>query len=105
MDDDQRIAAVLDTIGDARARRVLAAVGRDPCSAKELAEELDLSLPTVYRRLESLREQELVTARTLVAENGNHYEVFECNFNSTVISLEDDEYSVRVYREDEPTEA
>jgi hypothetical protein len=31
--------------------------------------------------------------------------VFECNFNSTVISLEDDEYSVRVYREDELTEA
>jgi DNA-binding transcriptional ArsR family regulator len=105
MDDDQSIAAVLDTIGDAQARRVLAAVGREACSAKELATELDLSLPTVYRRLESLREQDLVTAHTLVAENGNHYEVFECNFNSTVISLEEDEYSVQIYREDELTEA
>jgi hypothetical protein len=26
--------------------------------------------------------------------------VFECNFNSTVISLDDDEYNVRIYRED-----
>lgn len=100
MDDDQTIEEVLDTIGDTEARRVLAAVSRDSRSAKELGEELNLSLPTVYRRLEILQEHNLVTSRTLVAENGNHYKVFECNFNSTVISLDDDEYNVRIYRED-----
>lgn len=100
MDDDQTIEEILDTIGDTEARRVLAAVSRDTLSAKELGEELDLSLPTVYRRLEILQEHDLVTSRTLVAENGNHYKVFECNFNSTVISLDDDEYNVRIYRED-----
>lgn len=100
MDDDQTIEEVLDTIGDTEARRVLAAVSRDSRSAKELGEELDLSLPTVYRRLEILQEHNLVTSRTLVAENGNHYKVFECNFNSTVISLDDDEYNIRIYRED-----
>jgi predicted transcriptional regulator len=100
MDDDQTIEEVLDTIGDTEARRVLAAVSQDSLSAKELGEELDLSLPTVYRRLEILQEHDLVTSRTLVAENGNHYKVFECNFNSTVISLDDDEYNIRIYRED-----
>ena len=97
-DDDRSIEEILDTIGDKHARRVLSAISREPKSAKELSEECDLSLPTVYRRIEMLEEYKLVTDRTLVAEDGNHYKVFESNFESTVISLEDDEYKVRIYR-------
>ncbi|WP_226011718.1 ArsR/SmtB family transcription factor [Halomicrobium salinisoli] len=100
MDDEQSIEEILDTIGDQHARRVLAAISRDPKSAKELAEECDLSLPTVYRRIEMLDEYDLVTDRTLVAEDGNHYKVYESNFESTVISLEEDQYRVRIYREE-----
>ena len=100
MDDDRRIEEVLDTIGDQHARRVLAAISREPKSAKQLAGECDLSLPTVYRRIEILEDHDLVKDRTLVAEDGNHYKVYESNFESTVISLEDDEYRVRIYREE-----
>jgi predicted transcriptional regulator len=96
--DDKPIEEILDTIGDEHARSVLAAISGEPHSAKELAEECDLSLPTVYRRLEILEEYDLVTDRTLVADDGNHYKVYESNFESTVISLEDDEYKVRIYR-------
>jgi len=98
--DDRSIEEILDTIGDQHAREVLAAISRESQSAKELAEECDLSLPTVYRRIEMLNEYDLVTDRTLVAEDGNHYKVYESNFESTVISLEDDEYRVRIYREE-----
>jgi len=35
-----------------------------------------------------------------VADDGNHYKVYESNFESTVISLEEDEYRVRIYREE-----
>ena len=100
MDDDRSIEEVLDTIGDRHARHVLAAISRDPKSAKELAEECDLSLPTVYRRIEMLEEYDLIDDQTLVADDGNHYKVYESNFESTVISLEDDEYRVRIYREE-----
>lgn len=100
MDDEKSIEEILDTIGDQHARRVLAAISREPQSAKELAEECDMSLPTVYRRIEMLTEYELVKDRTLVADDGNHYKVYESNFESTVISLEDDEYKVRIYREE-----
>ena len=58
----------------------------------------DLSLPTIYRRLELLEEHDLVDERTTVAEDGNHYNIYECNFDSTVIQLEDEEYKVRIYR-------
>lgn len=100
MDDNRSIEEILDTIGDRHARRVLAAISREPRSAKELAEECDLSLPTVYRRIEMLEEYDLVTDQTLVADDGNHYKVYESNFESTVISLEDDEYKVKIYREE-----
>lgn len=96
---DPTVEEILDTIGDRSARSILAAIGEKPQSAKELANQLDLSLPTVYRRLEVLQEHNLVTTKTLVAEDGNHYDVYESNFNSTVISLEGDEYDIRVFRQ------
>ncbi|MDG5777438.1 helix-turn-helix domain-containing protein [Haloarculaceae archaeon H-GB2-1] len=95
---ERTIEEILDTIGDQHARRVLAAISREPKSAKELEEECNLSLPTVYRRIEMLDEHDLVTDRTLVADDGNHYKVFESNFDSTLISLEDEEYEVQIYR-------
>jgi DNA-binding transcriptional ArsR family regulator len=100
VENERRIEDILDTIGDEHARTVLAAISRQPRSAKELAAECDLSLPTIYRRLELLQEQELVVEETAVADDGNHYNVYECNFDSTVIQLEDDEYKVRIYRRD-----
>jgi DNA-binding transcriptional ArsR family regulator len=98
VDEDKSIEEILDTIGDEHARTVLASISLEPRSAKELADTCDLSLPTIYRRLELLEEHELVDQETVVAEDGNHYNVYECNFDSTVITLEDDEYQVRIYR-------
>jgi predicted transcriptional regulator len=97
--DGDPIEDVLDTIGDRRARHVLASIAHEPRSAKEIAEELDLSLPTVYRRIEELEDFSLVEGRTEIAADGNHYRVFECTFDSTVISLDDGEYEVKIFRE------
>lgn len=90
---------LLDTIGDEYARQILAALGQEARTAKELAEKCDISLPTVYRRLERLGEHDLVTTKTLVREDGNEYSVYETNFESTLISLQEEGYEVRVYRE------
>lgn len=100
MAEDRPIEEVLDTIGDEKARDVLAAISEESRSAKELGEALDMSLPTVYRRIEMLEENNLVRSSTYVAEDGNHYDVYESNFDSTVIRLEDDEYDVRIYRKE-----
>jgi predicted transcriptional regulator len=99
VDENRPIEEVLDTIGDQYARRILASVSREPKSVKELAAECDMSMPTVYRRIETLEEHDLVTDRTLVTEDGNQYKVYESNFESTVIALQDDQYRVRIYRE------
>ena len=97
MDADRSVEDVLDTMGDDYAREILASLSREPKPAKELAETCDISLPTVYRRLEQLQQQALVTSHPETDEAGNDFQLYECNFDSTVISL-DGEYDVRVYR-------
>jgi predicted transcriptional regulator len=100
VDEERTIEEVLNTIGDEHARTVLAAISREPRPAKDLAEACDLSLPTIYRRIELLQEHNLIEERTAVADDGNHFKVYECNFDSTVITLEEDEYKVRIYRKE-----
>lgn len=100
MEDKRPIEEILDTMGDEHARRILAALSGEPQSAKELSESVDLSEPTVYRRLKLLQDHDLVASQTLVADDGNHYEQYRCNFNSTVISLSGSDYDVQIYREE-----
>ena len=99
VDDSRTVEEMLNAIGDERARDLLAAVATNPRPAKELADACDMSLPTVYRRLGLLEDYDLVTERTKVADDGNHYNVYDCNFDSTVIKLDEEGgYDVRVYR-------
>ncbi|GAB7095316.1 winged helix-turn-helix domain-containing protein [Halolamina litorea] len=92
---------LLDTLGDGRARRILAEVAQRPASVKELTERLDFSRATIYRRIEELRGHGLVDERTFVADDGNHYSEYRSDFGGTVVSLEDEEYDVRVFQSDE----
>lgn len=95
-DEEQSVEEILDALGDAEARRILATINLEALSAKEIGERLDLSLPTVYRRLDMLESRDLVVAQTLVAENGNHYKVYECNFESTVITLDGEQFKAEI---------
>lgn len=98
MSDERPIEDILDTMGDQHARRVLIALSQNQLSAKDLKNETGLSLPTIYRRIEMLKEHDLVSEKTIVADDGNHYRVFEVNFDSTLIRLSNDAFDVRIYR-------
>lgn len=101
-DEESRpVEEVLDAIGDPYAREVLAEVCRQPTSAKEIADALGHSRETVYRRLNLLQDHDLVSARLEIAKDGNHYQIYESAFDSVLISVEDDEYDVRIYRRDD----
>ena len=98
---ESSIETVLDTIGDKYAREVLLEICREPQSAKELAAELDHSLQTVYRRIDILEANELITSQIQIEKDGNHHQVYDSNFDSVLISMEDDDYDVRIYRRDD----
>lgn len=100
MADDQPIEDFLDILGDRCAREILEVLGRKPQSAQEMSNQIDFSRATVYRRLETLEGHDLVKSRTMVSDDGNHYKLYESNFDSAVVTLTDDGYDVQIIQDD-----
>ncbi|MFB6079269.1 MAG: ArsR/SmtB family transcription factor [Halarchaeum sp.] len=94
--DVSRAGDVLDALGDERSREILAALSEQSRSAKALSAALDVSLPTVYRRLDALEECGLVTTRTAMDGDGNHYQRYVCALSELSVALDDGEYDVDV---------
>lgn len=95
------VEKVLDTIGDEYARDVLAMICDKAYSAQEIVDHLDHSENTVYRRINTLKEHDLVETNTKIVADGNHYQVHEAAFDSVVISVDDEEYDLEIYRRGE----
>jgi len=67
-------------------------------SAAQLAERCEASPPTVYRRLDRLREEELVAAAQQLDPEGHHYEVFSARLARLEVELDDGDYEVEIER-------
>lgn len=100
VDDDRTVATVAGLLGDDCARTILEATTTEPRSAEELEERCDVSLPTIYRRLETLVEFDLLEEHTRADPDGHHYTVYEARVERVVLELEDDGFSIRVTRRD-----
>ncbi|KAB1188863.1 MULTISPECIES: winged helix-turn-helix domain-containing protein [Haloferax] len=94
MDGSVASTELLDVLGDTESRALLVALRRESQSAKELGETVNLSLPTVYRRLDRLGEHGLVASTTEVRSDGTHYRQYECTFDQTTVSLSADGFCV-----------
>ena len=89
---------VFDVLGDEEARRLLAAANLEPVSAQELADGLDVSEATVYRRVDACTEYDLLVERTRVDDDGNHYTVYETKLQRACFEIDGGGYDVNVER-------
>lgn len=87
---------VFDILGDEEARRILAAADVEPVSAGELADGLDVSEATVYRRVDACTEYDLLAERTRVDDSGNHYTVYETTLQRACVEIESGGYDVNI---------
>lgn len=71
-------------------------------SAKQLAERCDMSEPTVYRRINLLREHELVEAQRKVETGGNDYNLYVATLSGFSLRLEDGSFESSLDRVAEP---
>lgn len=101
---DPPSTAILDLLGDAYARAILLATVERPMSAKELTRELDMSQPTVSRRLGRLKELGLVVEVTRLDPAGHHASVYRSAVDELTVCLDDGCFAVRVERHQDPSD-
>jgi len=100
--EDADPAELLALLDDEYARAILTETSVEPMSASTLSDRCDASLPTIYRRLDRLGESQLISERTKIAEDGNHYSVYEANLESVALTIDDGSLDVEVqYRDDD----
>lgn len=85
---------VFDVFGDSLARRILVLASERPVSADDLAEQLDVSRPTIYRRVNALADYDLLTEQQQLDADGNHYQTVETTLKQIVFEIEDGGYNV-----------
>ncbi|SEH67053.1 Helix-turn-helix domain-containing protein [Halopenitus malekzadehii] len=99
MSEDSEIEDLLEVLDDEFARGILIETSIQPMSAKDLAEACDASLPTIYRRIDRLSEQDLLAERKKFRDEGRHYSVYEATLSRLTIELTDGEFSADVVTE------
>lgn len=95
-----------ETIGgllaDPTARTILEETSQEPMTARTLGERCEASRPTVYRRLDDLRECDLLVERTRVdAEDGHHRTVYATNLRRITVDVDGGSLEVSVDRRED----
>jgi predicted transcriptional regulator len=98
---DDSAGDVLELLGKRRVREILAATSREPLSAKELSEECDVAVSTIYRRVEDMVATDLLVERTRIEADGSHHSVYEANIEHLGVDVDDGTIDVEMHvRED-----
>lgn len=95
--------SIFDLLGDKCTRRILAKLTQDPLSAKNLADECNVSLTTIYRRIHALQKYKLIQERTKISQTGSHYSTYKTNVEEINIEVGDGGMTVELELRDEPS--
>lgn len=87
---------ILDVFGDPIARATLVLANGEPVSVKAVADDLDVSPPTIYRRIDPLVDANLLQESRRIDQNGNQRKVYETLLDEVTFTIEDDSYSVDI---------
>ncbi|AGB30346.1 putative transcriptional regulator [Natrinema pellirubrum DSM 15624] len=97
--DVETVGALLE---DPTVRTILTQTSQEPMSATTLSTHCDASQPTVYRRLEDLRECGLLVERTRPDPDGGHHRtVYSTNLERITADLEGGELTLRIERRED----
>jgi len=92
------VSTLLAVLDDEGTREVLEAVDGDPQSAAELSKRCEVTVSTVYRRLERLASVGLVEERTRARSDGHHESVYVAALDELSVRLRDGELECDVER-------
>lgn len=90
MSEDTDVEAVGTLLADPTARTILVETSQEPMSVNTLEAHCEASEATIYRRLEDLREHDLVAERTRPdVEGGHHRQVYAATPRRITVEVSD----------------
>lgn len=96
--EESDLNAVVSLLEDDNARMILKTTSVDPCSQAELAERLEVSLPTVSRRIDDLEDAGLIEEQTRLRSDGHHDSVYVARLDRFEVRLRDGELEYDLQR-------
>lgn len=84
---DEDISAIMGALTDASARAIVATIGDEPLSARELSARCDLSLSTTYRKVNELSQLGLLEEEVRIGLDGKHINVYQCPYKAINVAL------------------
>jgi AcrR family transcriptional regulator len=100
VNDDDDTAALAGLLEDDCARTILVATKREAMSVSELADACGVSEPTVYRRLDDIREFGLVEEAVELDADGHHRNVYRATVSEVTFDVDADGVAVAVARDE-----
>ena len=84
-----RPEVLVEALGDAYARRVLATMVRKARAVKDISQETELPLPTTYRHVNRLLDQGLVVVeRSAFTPDGKRFELYRSRVRAARIEMD-----------------
>lgn len=104
MGDDGDVSRVVDLLSDEYARGILHHAREEPRSVDALSEACDAAPSTIYRRVERLREEDLLEVHQQLDPDGHHYKEYAAKLDEVSITLDADGFSVEIDRGEAPAD-
>lgn len=92
---------IFEALADETMAAILARTTERERSAEELADAVDASPSTVYRRIETLVDEGLLIERLQLDRDGNHYHVYRAAIERVEARLEDGTIEIHVERRED----
>lgn len=100
-DADPDVETVAGLLEDRTVRTILIETSQTPMSANTLKERCEASGPTIYRRLDRLRDADFIIERTRPdPDGGHHHKVYEPNLDRITITLRNGSLSAQITRKE-----
>jgi len=94
-------AEIFQILADEYARKILLAADHGPKTAKTLSEECNASLTTIYRRVSTLQDHDLIEERNTVDTDGSHRSEFQTSLEELHVDITDGQLSLTLETRDE----
>jgi hypothetical protein len=92
---------IFDLLADDYSRQILVAADTQPRTAKDLSDVCDSSLATIYRRVSTLQEHNLLEEYSTVDADGSHRRKFETTLEELHVEISDGELELSLTTRDD----